>query len=95
MPKVFNAAKSDRQLTRFATKPEKGKPFSGNSIERVSIKPGEEAEVEAAFMETGGAKALLECGDLVLSDKKTSGSKSKGKGASGSKDAPERNDGAE
>lgn len=82
MPKVTNTARSERQLMRFAKKPSKETVFSGNAIERVSIAPGAEVEVEASFLETEGAKALIECGDLVVA-----GGKVKGKAKGGEKPA--------
>lgn len=66
MPKVTNTTASQRGFTRFAEVPEKGKLFSRNSIEWVAIDAGKTVEVPEEFLETQGAKDLIERGDLVV-----------------------------
>lgn len=65
MPKVRNAAKSRRQLSRFV-KSEKGPGASSVKIEKVSIESGEEVDVEQGYLESAGAKRLVADGDLVV-----------------------------
>lgn len=84
MPKVTNTAKSDRGLTIFNREGGDKKPtLNASDIETVTIKPGETAEVDEAFLATEGAKALIECGDLEVEGGEKAKAKKPAKGSGG------------
>lgn len=67
MPKVTNTAKADRGLSIFNRDFKTGdSPLNASDIESVTIKPGETVDVDEAYLETEGAKALIDCGDLEI-----------------------------
>ena len=87
MPNVRNNAPSSRGLCAFA---EGGNFVSFSIIDRIDIAPGQTAFVDARFLASEGAQALIASGDIevieppkpapVAAPAKTEAPKSKGRG---------------